>query len=84
MLTSPGWPNANYPNRVDCLWLLVAEEGHRIVLRFIEFQLVGSGDFLYCGNGDKFQDALLTLTGYVVKMNANYMHTLKNKKTSQT
>ena len=64
MLTSPGWPNANYPNRVDCLWLLVAEEGHRIVLRFIEFLLDGPADYLYCGNGDRFQDAFLKLTGY--------------------
>ena len=76
MVTSPGWPDANYPNRVDCLWLLVAEEGHRIVLRFIEFLLYGPADYLYCGNGDRFQDAFLKHTGYeyVLAANVNVRH----------
>ncbi|XP_022103182.1 uncharacterized protein LOC110985962 isoform X2 [Acanthaster planci] len=63
ILTSPGWPLRNYPPYTQCLWLLVAEAGYRIVLYFEEFFLEKSFDFLYCGNGDSFNNAFLRLSG---------------------
>ncbi|XP_022097859.1 uncharacterized protein LOC110983163 [Acanthaster planci] len=62
-LTSPGWPESDYPPLLQCLWILVAEVGYRIVLSFEEFLLEESYDFLYCGDGDDFKSAFLTVTG---------------------
>ena len=62
-LTSPGWPVIAYPNRAQCLWLIVAEVKYRIVLTFTEFLLEEPFDYLYCGDGVDFNDAFLTVTG---------------------
>ena len=59
MLTAKDWPFAPY----ECLWLLIAEEGNRIVLLFKEFELYQQFEYLLCGNGDGSEDAFIKLTG---------------------
>ncbi|XP_038052721.1 uncharacterized protein LOC119725387 [Patiria miniata] len=63
VLISPGWPGREYPRDSQCLWLIVAEVGYRVTLSFLEFFLEESYDYLYCGDGDRFQDSFLTVTG---------------------
>ena len=63
MLTSPGWPDHNYPNTIVCRYLLVAEQGHRITVTFLDFSIEEDWDTLICGNGHNFNDKIVTLSG---------------------
>ena len=63
-INSPGWPDAHYPDRAQCVWIVVAEVGFRIVLTFLEFQLDEGYDFIRVGNGIKFDAPFAKVTGY--------------------
>ncbi len=62
LIFTPRWP-LNYPKETQCQWLLVAEVGYRVVVTFLKFDLEQDYDFLRIGNGRKFQDPYLKLSG---------------------
>ena len=45
-ITSPGYPNVNYPNNADCQYEIRVPRDRRIVLTFDEFSLQPSYDIL--------------------------------------
>ena len=48
--TIPAYPYA-YPKNLDCTWLITADDGGFIILRFVFFRLVTNWDFLSIGYG---------------------------------
>ena len=61
-LTSPGWPDHHYPNKIVCRWILFAEEGYRIMARLTEFLIEADSDYLIFGNG-MWGSTLLKISG---------------------
>ncbi|XP_022097839.1 uncharacterized protein LOC110983148 isoform X2 [Acanthaster planci] len=68
-ITSPGWPVDMYPNKMHCLWLIMAEEGYRVVMTFCEFQTEEGYDLLHFGGGG-FSDNFFPVSGQYFPISA--------------
>ncbi|XP_038052728.1 uncharacterized protein LOC119725396 [Patiria miniata] len=62
-ISSPGWPIDEYPDQLQCFWLVVAEVGYRIVLIFTEFLIEEGYDYFFCSNGVGFEDSIFEASG---------------------
>ena len=45
-LSSPGYPNFNYPNNMDCTTLIYVDHGFQVVVDITFFSLENNFDFL--------------------------------------
>ena len=63
MVTSPGWPEYNYPNKVECRWFVVANKGYRVMMTLVDFSIQDDWDYMQCVNDDDTANAFITLTG---------------------
>ncbi|KAK7466534.1 hypothetical protein BaRGS_00037356, partial [Batillaria attramentaria] len=60
VITSPGFPDENYPNNADCQWNIMAPEGAGISIQFTDFRTefdTGCDDFdfvvVFDGDGNE-------------------------------
>jgi len=62
-LKTPNYPG-NYGNNVNCVWVISAPEGTRIILSFMAFKLENRYDYLYIRDGNSASSPMLqSLTG---------------------
>ena len=43
---SPSYPN-NYPNNVDCSWMITVDEGHRVLFNFSDLDIERHSDCMW-------------------------------------